>query len=154
MVMTFAGCACSLENQAIRHEYGFAGYSVILFVLATWFSLTVRDGSRGNPCGNMISFMQGEISWLMTIVRITFQLVGGLASYQYARYFWYLGLTKVSLADLSAKKNRRINTVTVNKTKETVKETVYFCFVGTLWEIHSATLQLSPHGFHTHGICN
>lgn len=96
MVMTFAGCACSLENVMIRNSYGSTAYGVALFTLASWFALTVHDGSKGNPCGNMISFMQGKISLPMMWVRVFFQLLGGLASYTYARNFWYLGLTKVT----------------------------------------------------------
>ena len=94
-VMTFAGCACSLENAMINRAYGFEAYGGILFVIAMWFSLTIHDGSRGNPCGNMIAYMQGEITVFTMLSRIVFQLLGGLLSYRYARYFWYLELTEV-----------------------------------------------------------
>ena len=96
-VMTFAGCACSLENSMIRRAYGFTAYGGILFVIALWFSLTIHDGSKGNPCGNMISYMKGEIKLFSMLSRMIFQLLGGLVSYRYAKNFWYLGLTQVSM---------------------------------------------------------
>ena len=81
----------------IRRAYGFTAYGGILFVIALWFSLTIHDGSKGNPCGNMISYMKGEIKLFSMLSRMIFQLLGGLASYRYAKNFWYLGLTQVSI---------------------------------------------------------
>ena len=102
-VMTFATCACSLENAMINRAYGFEAYGGVLFVIAMWFSLTIHDGSRGNPCGNMIAYMQGEITVFTMMSRVVFQLLGGLLSYRYARYFWYLELTEVRGVPMESK---------------------------------------------------
>ena len=93
--MAFAGCACSLENVMIRRAYGHIGYGVVLFTTAFWFYMTVKDGSRGNPVAHIMAYMKGDMKSSMMLTRMAFQLMGGLSSYRYARYFWYLEFTKV-----------------------------------------------------------
>ena len=92
LILTFQVCACSIENIMIRNSYGFAGFALILLVLSAWFSLAAPEG-RGNPCLNMIEYVRGGQSFKRTVFRCILQLIGGLASYRYAQYFWYLELT-------------------------------------------------------------
>ncbi len=113
-VMAFAGCACSLENVMIKRAYGQVGYGVVLFTTAFWFYMTVKDGSRGNPVAHMMAYMKGEMRASMMLTRMAFQLMGGLSSYRYARYFWYLEFTKVCSNQNSKLKLFRITCKLVN----------------------------------------
>ncbi len=76
----------------MRKHYGWPGYAGTLTSLGVWYSLTVHS-FRGNPCGNVVEYMQGHSSKIKMLLRTTCQLCGGLLSYRYAKAFWSLELT-------------------------------------------------------------
>lgn len=91
LVTTFSILACSLENSHVRIEYGYGAYIAVLYLLFTWYSITLFD-STYNPLYNIVAFAQGQYDLFRLLWLTTAQILGAWLSYQAAFVFWSLGL--------------------------------------------------------------
>ena len=92
MVTTFQVLGCSLENGQIRMKYGLMGFTVAIYFLCTWYSLTLGSTSA-NPCSRVSDYMHGRVTARDTTLLIFSQIAGAMLSYRAATTIWNFGLT-------------------------------------------------------------
>ena len=134
MITTFQVCACSLENASVRHYHGFPGYLFAVFSLAILHSITFK-GFRGNPLANVTGYLRNEQTLQKTLLRMAFQMTGGLMSYRYAKMLWRFRLNDIHLtrADMLCR-----NDLSIDPTLGFLVE-----FAGTVFETYISFCTLS-----------
>lgn len=91
LITTFSVLACSLENSHVRQQYGYGAYIAVLYLLVTWYSMTLYD-SNSNPAYNVVAFAQGHYDLARALWLTTAQVLGAWLSLRGAFFFWSLGL--------------------------------------------------------------
>ncbi|XP_072029617.1 aquaporin-11-like [Amphiura filiformis] len=83
---SFQLVTCVYENGLHLKQYGTAIYAIGLFTLSYGYSLTFD--ALGNPAAVFERFVKRKITFANGVLRIIFQVVGGLCAYKYIITIW------------------------------------------------------------------
>ena len=92
-ITSFQLMAFSLENGQLRKHYGDLAYVITLVCVGLWAIYAIQDG-QSNPCSALLDTLAGKSPMRWAILRSFVQTLGAISSYQYAKMFWSLGLTR------------------------------------------------------------